>query len=99
MNPRWWPPGLKFDKDSHTMKKKETLWQLLRRLDEQAGQFNYHLSEANRYFDVASTRTREVLVKHEQDLHQTIGKIKKLLKKIAKKKKKKEQAGKDHKQG
>lgn len=76
------------------MKKKENLWELLKRLDEQAGQFNIHLSEANRYFDAASHKTREILVKHEHDLHKTIGKLQKLIKKISRKKKKKE--AKDH---
>ena len=36
------------------MKKKESLWELLKRLDEEAGQFNFHLHEANRYFDSAA---------------------------------------------
>ena len=77
------------------MKKKENLWELLKRLDEQAGQFNYHLSEANRYFDVASKKTREILIKHENDLHKTIGKIKKLIK-VSRKEKKKEHEKKNH---
>ncbi len=78
------------------MKKKETLWELLKRLDEQAGQFNYHLSEANRYFDVASNKTRQILIKHENDLHKTIGKIKKMIKKVGRKEKKKEHEKKNH---
>jgi hypothetical protein len=76
------------------MKKKENLWELLKRLDEQAGQFNFHLSEANRYFDSASERTRTILIRHENDLHKTIGKVKKAIKKLAKKRKKK--ADKNH---
>lgn len=72
------------------MKKKENLWELLKRLDEQAGQFNFHLSEANRYFDAASAKTRDVLIRHENDLHKTIGKVKKAIKKISRKKKKRE---------
>jgi hypothetical protein len=78
------------------MKKKETLWDLLKRLDEQAGQFNYHLSEANRYFDAASKKTRDILIKHENDLHKTIGKLKKMLKPTRPKTKKKEQEKKEH---
>ena len=68
------------------MKKKESFWELLKRLDEQAGQFNVHLSEANRYFDTAADKTRSVLVQQEKYLHETISKIKKALKKLRRKK-------------
>lgn len=68
------------------MKKKETFWELLERLDEQAGQFNMHLSEANRYFDAAAKKTKEILEKQEHDLHTTIGKVRRALKKMRKKK-------------
>ena len=68
------------------MKKKESFWELLKRLDEQAGEFNVHLSEANRYFDTAADKTRSVLVQQEKDLHETISKIKKALKKLRRKK-------------
>ena len=66
--------------DQINMKKKETLWELLKRLDEEAGQFNQHLSEANRYFDSAAKKTKLVLEKHEHDLHKTIRKVRKALK-------------------
>ena len=66
------------------MKKKETFWQLLERLDRQAGEFNVHLSEANRYFDQAADKTRKVLEKQEKDLHQTISKVRSALKKLKK---------------
>ena len=59
------------------MKKKESLWQLLKRLDEEAGQFNMHLAEANRYFDNTATVTKNLVNKHEKDVHQLIRKIKK----------------------
>jgi len=68
------------------MKKKESFWELLKRLDEQAGEFNVHLSEGNRYFDTAAEKTRSVLLRQEKDLHETIAKIKKALKKIRSKK-------------
>ena len=70
------------------MKKKENLWQLLKRLDEEAGQFNIHLSEANRYFDTASTKTKKILDEHEKHLHKTIEKVQKALKEFMKKEKK-----------
>ena len=70
------------------MKKKESLWDLLKRLDEEAGQFNLHLSEANRYFDTASKKTRGIIDQHEKDFHKLIRKIKKVLKAGAHKKKK-----------
>lgn len=76
------------------MKKKETFWELLKRLDEQAGQFNVHLSEANRYFDVAAGKTRSLLMQQEKDLHETIGKVRKALKKLSKKKDKPKKNGK-----
>ncbi len=68
------------------MKKKESFWQLLKRLDEQAGQFNTHLSEANRYFDTAAGKTKAILEKQEDDLHITIAKVRKALKKMRRKK-------------
>ncbi|RYG50278.1 MAG: hypothetical protein EOO01_11075 [Chitinophagaceae bacterium] len=66
------------------MKKKETFWELLERLDRQAGDFNIHLSEANRYFDTAADKTRKILEQQEKDLHTTIAKVKVALKKFKK---------------
>jgi len=71
------------------MKKKENLWELLKRLDEEAGQFNLHLSEANRYFDNTATATKNLVDKHEKDVHQLVRKIKKAIKPLLKAKKKK----------
>ncbi len=68
------------------MKRKESFWELLKRLDEQAGEFNVHLYEANRYFDTAADKTRAILLRHEKDLHETIAKVRKALKKIRKEK-------------
>ena len=70
-------------------KKKENLWELLKRLDEEAGQFNFHLCEANRYFDTAASKTMKVLTNHEKDLHKTIIKVRKAIKTFVKKKGKK----------
>ena len=67
-------------------RKKENLWELLKRLDEEAGQFNTHLHQANRYFDSAATQTKKLIDKHEKDLHQTILKVRKALKVFMKKK-------------
>jgi hypothetical protein len=61
------------------MKKKETLWDLLKRLDEEAGQFNFHLHQANRSFDNAALTTKKLLEKHEKELHRLIRKVKKPL--------------------
>ena len=66
------------------MKKKETFWELLERLDKQAGEFNVHLSEANRYFDTAATKTKLILQRQEKELHATIAKVKSALKKFRK---------------
>lgn len=65
------------------MKKKETFWELLERLDEQAGQFNIHLSEANRYFDTAANKTKILLARQEKELHETIAKVRRALKKFS----------------
>ena len=61
------------------MKKKENLWELLQRLDEEAGQFNFHLNEANRYFDSTALATKKLLEKHEKRLHKLIGKVQRSL--------------------
>lgn len=71
------------------MKKKETIWQLLKRLDEEAGQFNFHLHEANRYFDTAASKTSKLLINHEKNLHKTIVKARRAIKSFIKKNKQK----------
>ena len=68
-------------------KEKESFWQLLKKLDEQSGQFNVHLHEANRYFDTAASKTAKLLHAHEEQLHKTIGKVKKAIKALRKEKK------------
>ncbi len=62
------------------MKKKENLWQLLQRLDEEAGQFNEYLDHANRYFDTAAKETKTILERQEKKLHSTISKVRRALK-------------------
>ena len=66
------------------MKKKENLWELLQRLDEEAGQYNFHLHEANRYFDNTALATKKILEKHEKRLHKLIGKVQKAIKSYSK---------------
>jgi hypothetical protein len=66
------------------MKKKENLWQLLQRLDEEAGQFNFHLHEANRYFDNTALATKKILQTHERRLHKLIGQVHKAIKSLQK---------------
>jgi hypothetical protein len=58
------------------MKKKESFKQLLERLDEQAAEFNTHLAEANRYFDLAAKKMENLLRREEKQIHGTIRKIK-----------------------
>ena len=70
------------------MKKKENLWELLQRLDEEAGQFNFHLSEANRYFDNTASATKKILDRHEKRLHKLIAEVQKALKAFQQKNKK-----------
>jgi len=69
------------------MKKKESLWELIKRLDEEAGQFNVYLSEANRYFDTAAGETKKLLTGQEKKLHTTILKVQRALKSFSKGKK------------
>ena len=76
------------------MRKKENLWQLLKRLDEEAGQFNVYLSEANRYFDTAARETKNMLIRHEKKLHATIGKVHRTLKGLNKRRSPKKKNGK-----
>ena len=71
------------------LKKKENLWELLQRLDEEAGQFNFHLNEANRYFDNTALATKKILDKHEKRLHKLIVEVQKALKTFSKQNKKK----------
>ncbi len=71
------------------MKKKENLWELLQRLDEEAGQFNFHLHEANRYFDNTALATQKILTKHGKNLHTLIAKVKRAMKSFEKENKKK----------
>jgi len=66
------------------MKKKENLWELLQRLDEEAGQYNFHLYEANRYFDNTALATKKLLEKHEKRLHKLISQVQKALKSFTK---------------
>ncbi|MBC7948588.1 MAG: hypothetical protein H7Y42_11945 [Chitinophagaceae bacterium] len=73
------------------MKQKENLWELLQRLDEQAGDFNVHLSEANRYFDTAAKETKKILEQQEKELHSTIAKVRRALKRFTKENEKKKQ--------
>jgi ABC-type transporter Mla subunit MlaD len=76
------------------MKKKESLWQLLQRLDEEAGQFNSYLSEANRYFDTTARETNALLMQQKKKLHTTILKVKRALKIFSKRKNTKTKNGK-----
>jgi len=66
------------------MKKKENLWELLQRLDEEAGQYNFHLYEANRYFDNTALATKKILEKHEKRLHKLISQVQKAIKSLNK---------------
>jgi len=69
------------------MKKKENLWQLLKRLDEQASEYNSYLTEANQYFDKTEKAAKKVLKRHEEDLHKIIREVRKALKPFLNKKK------------
>jgi hypothetical protein len=80
--------GSKFDIKTTMKKKKETLWDLLKRLDEEAGQYNFYMHEANRYFDNSALATKKMLDKHEKKMHKLIAKVQKALKSFYKQEKK-----------
>ena len=67
------------------MKKKETLKELLQRLDEQSALFNSHLAEANRFFETAQKKMEQVLDRDRKDLQLTIKKLKQAVTLVAKK--------------
>jgi len=67
-------------------------------LDGQAGQFNIHLSEANKYFDTTASKTCELLAREEKDLQETIAKVKNSIKKFSREKENTNKAG-DEKSG
>lgn len=71
------------------MNKKETLWELLKRLDEQAGQYSDHLQKANHYFDKTASKTEKILAQQEKDLHSLIAKVRRSLKTFMQEKDKK----------
>lgn len=68
--------------------KKESIWELLKRLDEQAAVFNEHIARANFYFDEAAAGTQKLVQKHQRDIHKTIEKLQSSLRKLKKKRKK-----------
>jgi len=69
------------------MKEKETLKQLLERLDNQSAQFNSHLYEANRLFDQAVKKMESFLAWEKKEMNKTIAKVKTVLKKAKDEKK------------
>jgi ABC-type transporter Mla subunit MlaD len=68
--------------------KKESLKELLERLDEQSAQFSSHMAEANRFFDTALKKTEALLAREEKELHATIQKVKSALKNFSRDKEK-----------
>jgi DNA-binding protein H-NS len=71
--------------------KKESLKELLERLDAQAAQFNSHLTEANRLFDKAAKKMESLITREEKQLHATIQKVKNAVNSFGKEKKSKDQ--------
>ena len=69
------------------MKQQENLWELLKRLDEQAGAYSQHLHKANHYFDSAAKGTGKVLDRHQKDMHRTIVSLRRALRSFAKQEK------------
>ena len=68
------------------MKKKEPIWQLLKRLDEQGGQFSPHLAAANRYFDITAAVTMQLVAQHERYMYDFVSRIENALRPLIRKK-------------
>ena len=68
------------------MKKKESLKELLKRLDEQSGELNAYQHEANRLFDASIHKMQKLLDKEKKEIQKTLAKIQSVLKKMKKKK-------------
>ena len=49
------------------MKKKENLWNLIKRMDEEAGATNPHFHLANHFFDKAAERGQQLIERHRRD--------------------------------
>ena len=69
---------------------KESLKELLDRLDEQSAQYNAHLSQANALFDGAVKKMETLLSREKKELHRTIVKLKKAMRVFQDSAKKKE---------
>jgi len=61
------------------MKKKETLKELLERLDAQSALYNSHLEKANDIFENAIRKVEWLLAHDRKDIHRTIRQIKKMM--------------------
>ena len=68
------------------MKKKESLKELLKRLDEQSGEFNAYLYEANRLFDTSVQRVQKLLDEENKEWQASYSRMKSMIKKLRKKK-------------
>lgn len=63
-----------------SMKKKESLKQLLERLDRQSATYNTHLEKANELFDSALKKMEWLLSHERKDINVTLRRLKQLAK-------------------
>ena len=67
-----------------TTKKKESLKELLERLDAQSAAYNTHLEKANQLFDTAIKRMEWLLSHERKDIQATVRRLKQLAKIVEK---------------
>jgi hypothetical protein len=63
------------------MKKKETLKQLLDRLDNQSGMYSAHLDQANRLFESSVKKLEKFLLAEKTELESTLKMVRRVLNK------------------
>jgi hypothetical protein len=68
------------------VKKKETLKQLLERLDNQSGMYSAHLDQANRMFESSVKKLEKFLFAEKTELETTLKMVRKVLNKMKKSK-------------
>jgi hypothetical protein len=68
------------------MKKKESIKELLERLDNQSAQYSAHLNQANRMFETSVKKLERYLSNEKKELDMTLRKVHDVLKRFNKKK-------------
>lgn len=67
------------------MKKKESIKELLERLDNQSAQYSAHLNQANKMFETSVKKLERYLTSEKKELDLTLRKVQAVLKRFNKK--------------